>query len=211
MAEAVHEIAVLLFKSGTSLHPDHRITSWTPPKDDVFWDVYPKGAWPTLFYHYWYSDYEQYPNGVADVVGFWAEARILGGVILFDRRDSRTAEAQPDSIWFHPDRSEVTSRIYKLLDDQKLALLEFLTTDSPDLDLLPILGDEKNDCREDPEQPINETGIYRHLWDRKPVSEDTYDERLKDVWDQFEYPVLGDFMRAKSRAKELQQRRFEEK
>jgi hypothetical protein len=45
---------------------------------------------PTLFFHQWYTDYELYPNGVADAVGFWAEARILGGVVLFDRRDPKT-------------------------------------------------------------------------------------------------------------------------
>lgn len=209
VAEAVHEIAVLLFNSGTSLHSDQKITSWTPPKDDIFWEMNPEGHWPTLFYHQWYSDHEQYPSGIADMVGFWAEARILGGVVLFDRRDpNKFAEAQPDSIWFHSDRSEVTYRIYQLLDGQKLALLDFLTSEAPRQNVLPILGDEKNICREDPEQPIEETGIYRHIWDRKPPSEDACDGRSRDVWDEFDYPTLTDFRRAQARARELRQRPY---
>jgi hypothetical protein len=33
-------------------------------------------------------DYDQYPDGLADVAGYWAEDRIFGGVVLFDRGDS---------------------------------------------------------------------------------------------------------------------------
>jgi hypothetical protein len=45
-------------------------------------------TWPTtLFCHPWYRDYDQYPEGIADCVGYWAEERIFGGVVLFDRRD----------------------------------------------------------------------------------------------------------------------------
>jgi hypothetical protein len=50
----------------------------------------PNGPPPTLFMHNWYCYYDNYPEGVADGVGYWAEARILGGVVLFDGR-------QPDS------------------------------------------------------------------------------------------------------------------
>lgn len=32
--------------------------------------------------------HDGYPNGLADVVGYWAEARIFGGVVLFDRGES---------------------------------------------------------------------------------------------------------------------------
>lgn len=41
---------------------------------------------PTFFLHSQYKDIDQYPDGVADAVGYWAEAQIFGGVILFDRR-----------------------------------------------------------------------------------------------------------------------------
>jgi hypothetical protein len=86
---AIHQIAVQLFKLDTSHHKNDGIASWEPLKDDTFWALFPQGAPPTLFRHEWYSDYDKYPDGVADVVGYWAEARIMGGVVLFDRRDSK--------------------------------------------------------------------------------------------------------------------------
>jgi hypothetical protein len=209
-AEAVHEVAVQLFNLESNLHIEDSITSWVPSKDDQFWEFFPGGAWPTLFRHAWYVDYEQYPNGVADMVGFWAEARILGGVVLFDRRDPATSpDVQPDSVWFHSDRYDVTYRIYQLLDDQKQQLLQFLTSETPDPRFLPLLGDEKNTRREDPEEPIENTGIYRSRWERKPLAPNAPDERLKDVWDQFEYPTKADVMRAKGRAVERRSRRLD--
>jgi hypothetical protein len=41
-----------------------------------------------LFFHVDYMDHRQYPNGLADMAGYWAEDRIFGGVVLFDRGDS---------------------------------------------------------------------------------------------------------------------------
>lgn len=192
----------------TSHHKDDDIASWIPPPEDQFWEFYPPGPWPTLFRHGWYVDHDQYPNGVGDMVGFWAEARIFGGVVLFDRRDPSTCDdAQPDSIWLHPDRYDITYRIYQLSDEQRQRLLDFLTAEDPDLGLLPILGDEKNMRREDPEEPIEETGIYRSLWERRPLSPDAVDGRLKDVWDQFNYPLRTDYRRAQRRAYDRKARR----
>ena len=45
---------------------------------------------PTVFYHRAYLDWNQYPSGIADIVGYWAEWCLFGGVILFDRGDSGT-------------------------------------------------------------------------------------------------------------------------
>jgi hypothetical protein len=45
---------------------------------------------PTDFMHEAYYDMQQYPNGVADVVGYWAEYHLFGGVVLFDRGESGT-------------------------------------------------------------------------------------------------------------------------
>jgi hypothetical protein len=44
----------------------------------------------TAFWHWGYVDFDQYPNGVADIVGYWAEANIFGGVVVFDRGPSGT-------------------------------------------------------------------------------------------------------------------------
>jgi hypothetical protein len=93
----------------------------------------------------------------------------------------------------------VTYRIYQLLDSQKQQLLDFLlsvTTSSP----FPILGDENNVRRVDPEEPIESTGIYRDRWERKPLSPDATDIRRKDVYDSLNYPTMEDFLQAQERA-----------
>lgn len=159
--------------------------------------MFPKGPAPTLFNHPWYLDHDQYPNGIADIVGYWAESRILGGVILFDRRELRVAK--PEAIFFHSDRHGVTYRIYQLLEWQRKNLLNFLMSSSSPQSPLPILGDEKNLKRVDPEEPIGSTGIYRDIWERKELPPDGPDGRSRDVYNRLEYPSITDFEEARGR------------
>ena len=103
---AIHQIAVHIVGLDISLHKDDEISSWAPPKDDdpdFFWSTFPNGPPPTLFLHRSYRAYDQYPDGAADAVGYWAEGRILGGVALFDKRDP-DAELNLDA---NPHRVEV--------------------------------------------------------------------------------------------------------
>jgi hypothetical protein len=191
------------------VHKNDGITEWAPPKsDDWYWTVFPKGPLPSLFHHRWYQDYDQYPRAVADMVGYWAEARILGGVVLFDRRNPEVEpEADPDAIYFHSDREDVTYRIYQLLPEQRKALLDFLVVDgTPPASPLPILGDENNRIRVDPEEPIQTTGIYRDLWERKELTPEAGDARLKDVWSKFEWPTWQDRRDSQRRALERKRR-----
>lgn len=74
----------------TSRHKDDALGRWLPSEE--IRPFYPRTFPATLFCHPWYRDYDQYPNGVADSVGYWAEARVLGGVVLFDRRDPESVE-----------------------------------------------------------------------------------------------------------------------
>lgn len=39
----------------------------------------------TRLLHLEYKDHDQYPLGVADMAGYWAELQVFGGVVLFDR------------------------------------------------------------------------------------------------------------------------------
>ena len=39
-------------------------------------------------FHPDYVQYKNYPRGLLDVVGYWAETQLFGGVLLFDRSDS---------------------------------------------------------------------------------------------------------------------------
>ncbi|KAI2604691.1 hypothetical protein GGR54DRAFT_621586 [Hypoxylon sp. NC1633] len=195
-ALSIHQVAVMLFNLDTSRHKADNVASWAPPKENkLWWRFNPNGPLPTLFCHSWYTNYEQYPEGVADMVGFWAENRILGGVILFDR-------ATPDSgaVYIHPDWRDVTYRICQLLDTQKQELLDFLQSESPQSATpLPIRPDEHNLVRVDPEEPITLTKVYRHIWERKPPPEYAGDERSGDVYDPLNFPTKLDKYDARSR------------
>ncbi len=85
VARSVHQIAAWLYRQDLSRHKDDALGMWRP--SGVAGRVYPATFPASLFCHPWYPDHDQYPGGIADSVGYWAEARILGGVILFDRRD----------------------------------------------------------------------------------------------------------------------------
>ncbi|KAH6844655.1 hypothetical protein B0I37DRAFT_166406 [Chaetomium sp. MPI-CAGE-AT-0009] len=216
VAVAVHQIAAMLFELDTSLHKNDGVTDWAPPKSDtVYWECYPNGPPPTLFHHPWYGDYDQYPRGVADMVGYWAEARILGGVVLFDRReldaqpceeDGTDFRVDPDAVFFHSDRENITYRIYQLLPEQRNALLDFLLLESAPPSPLPILGNQDNRIRVDPEEPIAITRIYRDIWERKELPSNSGDERRRDVMDSLDYPTPDDFFAAGRRARRRIQR-----
>ncbi|KAK0736494.1 hypothetical protein B0T21DRAFT_288287 [Apiosordaria backusii] len=211
VAVVLHEAAVILFNLDTSLHKDDGITEWVPPKDDdLFWYYFPNGPYPTLFRHPWYADYEQYPNGVADMVGYWAESRILGGVVLFDRRSfTETADADEHAIYFHPNRGLITYRICRLLEHQKRALLEFLTADAPGQCPLPILPTDENTHRIDPEEPLGLTGIYRNIWERKDPPIDGPDGRNRASQDFVNFPTRADQLAAQKRLRLRRQKEAE--
>ena len=81
----MHQFAAWLYSQDLSRHKDDALGMWRPSEDAGRY--YPATYPTTLFCHPWYRDYDQYPRGIADSVGYWAEARILGGVLVFDRRD----------------------------------------------------------------------------------------------------------------------------
>lgn len=93
VAVAIHRIAVVLHQTSGDNHRD--ITSWfkvpteAQRKDRGLprWIRDPKPP-ETLFYHSEYKNKGAYPDGISDVVGYWAENRILGGVVLFGRGQS---------------------------------------------------------------------------------------------------------------------------
>ncbi|KAL1882860.1 hypothetical protein Daus18300_000498 [Diaporthe australafricana] len=161
IAVAAHEVAKYLYKLDSKGHQD----------DDLP---------PTFFKHAYYFDYEQYPDGVVDMVGYWAESRILGGVILFDRK----TEPASDAVFIHPDREEATYRICELTGEQKTSLVRFLLAPlSENLRCpLPIASGAENTHRIDPEEPISWTGIYRDAWERELHTEELGDGRGRDVW-----------------------------
>ncbi len=93
VARSIHQIAVFLFQREPKLHAGdiHSVVSWKAEEEWYMVNgkrrVYftPAEPRPTLFFHVDYMDYEQYPDGLADMAGYWAEDRIFGGVLVFDR------------------------------------------------------------------------------------------------------------------------------
>lgn len=79
------------------------IISWTAPKENHFWWRYNHKASPlTHFSHTFNLDSQQYPEWVGDTAGYWAEARILGGVLLFDQSTPNS-----NAAFDHQSRKEV--------------------------------------------------------------------------------------------------------
>ena len=88
---AIHQIVVWIHKLDTSFHKGDALDTWVPEENNwqrYWWYLFPAGRPPTFFWHPWYRDLDQYPDGTANCVGYWAEARILGGVVLFDQYNS---------------------------------------------------------------------------------------------------------------------------
>ena len=71
---------------------------------------------------------------------------------------------------------------------------------------LPIHGSAGNRYRVDPEEAIDETGIYRDLWGRRPISELDGGDRLRDVVDMFNYLSEDDWEDARYRGMQLRDR-----
>lgn len=82
LAVACHDIAGLVY---LNTQPGLRRQGQTPEQSLAALE-----GRPTDFMHEDYHDWEQYPNGIADVVGYWAEYHLFGGVVLFDRGESGT-------------------------------------------------------------------------------------------------------------------------
>jgi hypothetical protein len=101
VAVAVHELAVLLYKVADTFHQGSNLARIPRPRDEdedsddyalVLRALDKAPRFPTPFTIPSYSDPEQYPEGVAALPGYWAEDRIFGGVVLFQRQPGRRTQ-----------------------------------------------------------------------------------------------------------------------
>lgn len=91
VASACHDIAVHLYQMDDGVHKHREHEEWLPEKLASFSEKsLDRNSLPppTLFWNGRYAESSRYPNGLADVVGYWAETQIFGGVVLFDRGES---------------------------------------------------------------------------------------------------------------------------
>ncbi|CVL09906.1 uncharacterized protein FPRN_13464 [Fusarium proliferatum] len=124
---------------------------------------------PTAFAHGPYIAVDQYPNGAADTVGYWAEARIFGGVVVFDRGEDGTESRQ---IYFHGCRRKGPRTIYPPTDQQFEQIIQFLldqgeSHDTASANPFPILATPQNRWRWDPWDAMAHHNIYRDRYERK--------------------------------------------
>lgn len=95
IARGVHSIATSLDMRANKLHQGNiaeAIAYQTVKEpfyeDNARWVPQTLEAFPHLFFNVGYMNNKQYPFGIADMAGYWAEDRIFGGVVLFDRGES---------------------------------------------------------------------------------------------------------------------------
>lgn len=181
-AASLHQIAILLFNADFRMHDPtttggsdvDAVTKWKHPPSR-FGTVEPD---PTLFCHPSFTAVEQYPDGLADMAGYWAEDRILGGVPLFDRSRHWSDSNPEPNLYFHSARYRTTYFIYQLLDEQQDNLMTALARDPLSSifdDWSPIVPGSRNRVRIKPGPATETYKIYRDPWERVPYREPRYD------------------------------------
>lgn len=195
IACALHQIGVRLSQvekvhdpATTAGHDIESTIKWERPPDNLC-RFPPK---PTMFIATQFTAYDRYPNGVHDMVGYWAENRILGGVALFDHSQAWTNDDEPN-VYFQCSRGRVTFRVCQLLDIQQSALISFLLADTKDARTecpLPILPTSENRVRIDPGDAIPVNKVYRDIWERKLPPRRRRAPRLERPKTSLDYPEL---------------------
>ncbi|KAM0209437.1 hypothetical protein ACHAQI_006484 [Fusarium lateritium] len=165
LAVSCHQIAVYLYQLDVANHTHLEFQKWIDePRDMNRWDSF---RHPSAFCHTFYTDVQQYPNGVADVAGYWAEAKIFGGVLLFDRGESET---ECNELYLHAGGRGGPYTLFPLTTDQFQALTDFLLgdADSPDSkeSPLPFRASSKNRWRWDDWDAIAKYHIFRDKYER---------------------------------------------
>ena len=80
-AASIHALAGMIHASS---HPGMNVFPNHPPAQGGGEFL---GTQLNVDYHPDYVHFKNYPRGLLDVVGYWAETQVFGGVLLFDRSD----------------------------------------------------------------------------------------------------------------------------
>ncbi|KAN0106808.1 hypothetical protein V8E51_009684 [Hyaloscypha variabilis] len=162
VAVACHDTAVLLYKladGGVGSHAEK------PPPLLNYAGV-PLPSKPTDFYHTEYLAWEQYPEGVADMVGYWAEFELFGGVVVFDRGESDT---ECKEAYIH---SGGGYKLFQLSEKQLLAFAELGSQKSgpavQDGEPVPFPFRAERYTHRVSEDDSMSLHIYRDKYERKP-------------------------------------------
>ncbi|KAH0597570.1 hypothetical protein MHUMG1_04949 [Metarhizium humberi] len=193
VATAVHAIAVYLFNLEEKSHKGdiQGVVTYVEPDKTYEWMP---GKWTTrealpafasIFSHACYTFHEKYPNGAADMAGYWAEDRIFGGVILFDRGKSGT---ECKDVYIHSGRVRWTVRIWRPLETQFKQMIHFLKVGPPTSQCpFPLYADKKVRHRYDDYDAMAWHNIYRDPWERVLPPRKNWDAIRRNT---FDYPEL---------------------
>ena len=82
----MHALAGMIYASS------HRDMDVKPPepREGHYYQFEGTDQFYVNFYHTRYRHFEDYPFGLLNVVGYWAETELLGGVVLFERGQSNS-------------------------------------------------------------------------------------------------------------------------
>ncbi|TVY68434.1 hypothetical protein Focb16_v002557 [Fusarium oxysporum f. sp. cubense] len=168
LAVSTHQIAVYLYQQDGTNHTHQDYQKWIDsPRDSSKLDGY---RHPTAFCHTFYIAVERYPNGDADTVGYWAEAKIFGGVFVFDRGESET---ECNELYLHSSRRAGPFTLFPLTTEQFERLVDFL------------LGETEEPAASRSPLPFTATSENRwrwHTWDamaRYHIFRDKYERSVK--------------------------------
>ncbi|KAI6758791.1 hypothetical protein HG530_011031 [Fusarium avenaceum] len=121
---------------------------------------------PIAFSSRSYRAFKQYPMGLADIAGYWAESKIFGGVVVFDRGETETeiliVFVQCKSMWIHGDLAKGPKTLYPPTEEQFDDLAKFLTS-SPNKDStypFPMPGKSVNRPRWDAHDALAHQHIF---------------------------------------------------
>ncbi|KAH9893008.1 hypothetical protein F4778DRAFT_304514 [Xylariomycetidae sp. FL2044] len=190
-AVACHQVAVHLYQLDAGVHTHAEHEEWLAeafsrlPEDEPY--AYRLLPPATTFFHSSYLAQHQYPNGVADIVGYWAEAKIFGGVVVFDRGESETEIRR---MFLHANRLLGPRTLYPPTESQHRDLIEFLLsepsqgTSCP----LPLLDSFDNRPRYEAYDAFAYFHIFRDRYERELPSE----RRVKCTCSSLDFPEIED-------------------
>ncbi|KAJ4310291.1 hypothetical protein N0V84_011043 [Fusarium piperis] len=170
---ACHQIAAYLFSLDNGVHKHEVYDNWMrqqliesvlqsrPGKARSMYRIP-----PAAFFHSAYVYPEQYPQGLGDVAGYWAEGKIFGGVVIFDRGET---ELECKAMWIDGARWKGPHTLYPPMKEQFDSLVKFLLSE-PNKDILcplPIHGTDENRPRWHPWHAFSRYHIFRDRYEKK--------------------------------------------
>ncbi|CAF9935560.1 MAG: hypothetical protein ALECFALPRED_006476 [Alectoria fallacina] len=198
VAASVNALAGMIY---ASFHPDTNIKPPEPPQGH-YWQFRLTDHFYVDFYHTNYQRFKPFPFGLLNVVGYWAEAELFGGVVLFERAESGSEvhliylssgktyanEHQIINAFLHP---QTTADAFHLSENQ----LKCFANLGRAGDVAKIAGAEtvlpfakEPDARIEPtfvragEAPLR---IYKNEYDKPPVSHlPAYEEKCVKTGDE---------------------------